>query len=153
MNDWCHAVVMWPDVRSSWLLLPVLFVLCVLWDRFPILSGQQDNNSKCWDSTQSLLKLMNDLIVVVMLKNWFKKAWGALLRNRQTDGQTFVISTSIVGTDIRMSKVILEFGKNKTVENSILNVVFRICFQPCYQLGHTYVQPKARGWTYICPSW
>ena len=21
---------------------------------------------------------------------------------------------------------------------------------PCYQLGHTYVQPKDRGWTHIC---
>ena len=37
-------------------------------------------------------------------------------------------STSIVGTDIRMSKVILELGKNKTVENSILNVAFRMFF-------------------------
>ena len=46
------------------------------------------------------------------------------------------ISTSIVGTDIRMSnldirmsKVILEFGKNKTAKNSRLNVAFRMFFQ------------------------
>ena len=59
-------------------------------------------------------------------------------------------STSIVGTDIRMSnldirvsnldirmstldihmsKVILEFGKNKTAKNSRLNVAFRMFFQ------------------------
>ena len=61
-----------------------------------------------------------------------------------------IISTSIVGTDIRMSnldicvsnldirmssldirmsKLILEFGKNNTAKNSRLNVAFRMFFQ------------------------
>ena len=64
--------------------------------------------------------------------------------------KTRFFSTSIVGTDIRMSnldirvsnldirmstldirmsKVILEFGKNKTAKNSRLNVAFRMFFQ------------------------
>ena len=70
-----------------------------------------------------------------------------------TGGSVFSLkinSTSIVGTDIRisnldkrvssldicmstldirMSKVILEFGQNKTAKNSRLNVAFRMSFR------------------------
>ena len=90
-------------------------------------------------------------------------------------------STSIVGRDIRMSnldicvsKVILEFGKNKTAKNSRLNVAFRIFFQilidqlvkeldvyskkhaqvghTFVQVLHTYVQAENISWTYVCPT-
>ena len=76
--------------------------------------------------------------------------------------------------DIHVSKVVLDFGKNKTATYLRLNVAFRIFLQifnrpvgyimrsivrldiglsrfdigmsnPCNQLGHMYIQPKARG--------
>ena len=45
-------------------------------------------------------------------------------------------STRIVGTDTRMSKVILESGKTKTAENSRLDVAFRMFFRNfCRPIG------------------
>ena len=62
--------------------------------------------------------------------------------------------------DIRVSKVILESGKTKTAKNSRLCVAFRMFFFVIFldplvkKLDmNMYVQPKARGWTYLCPSW
>ena len=43
-------------------------------------------------------------------------------------GHMYVQATNIpIGLDIRMSN-------------------------PCYQLGHTYVQPLLSAWTYVCPT-
>ena len=84
-------------------------------------------------------------------------------------------STSIDGTDIGMSILILEFGKNKTAKNSEILVAFRIFFHffntpygwkiraryakrhnqvghTFVQVGHTYVQAEYIGWTYVCPT-
>ena len=47
-----------------------------------------------------------------------------------------IFSTRIVGTDTRMSKVILESGKTKTAKNSRLCVAFRMFFQKfCKPIG------------------
>ena len=70
------------------------------------------------------------------------------------------LDTCMSRLDIHVSKVILESGKTETAKNSRLCVVLRMLRMSRLDIrmsklttgvGHTYVQPRSRGWTYVCP--